>query len=185
MNTFINKVKEVSLHSDSLALKCLHVVLGSFFIALMSQIEIPIQPIPFTLQTFALFLMALALGSQKAFYATCLYLVEATIGFPVLAGGLSCPLWFLMPFAGYCFSFPIAAYIIGKASSGVLSNLKLLGYMAIGQGIIYAMGAAWLSVFVGLEGAFQWGVYPFVSFDLLKIAGAFTAYMAYFKLCKE
>ena len=37
----------------------MQIILGSLYIALLSQIQIPLQPVPVTLQTFAIFSLAL------------------------------------------------------------------------------------------------------------------------------
>ena len=91
----------------------LQVVLGSFFMAFLSQLTVPLNPIPMTLQTLAVFLLAMGMGGKKAALSILLYLGEASMGLPVLAGWKSNPLWFFNPSAGYLVGFPFAAFVVG------------------------------------------------------------------------
>ena len=82
-------------------------------IAVMAQISIPMPlGVPMTMQTFAITLAAVGLGSQLAI-ATLVYLLLGAVGVPVLAnfsGGID---KFVGPTGGFLISFPIMAYIIG------------------------------------------------------------------------
>src|SRR5690349_8423722 len=84
----------------------------TFGIALLvacSQVEVSVWPVPFTLQTLAIFLLGLLYTPKNAFNVVLSYLALATMGFPVLASGYINPLWILHPSAGYLFGFLIAA----------------------------------------------------------------------------
>lgn len=82
-----------------------HVILGSLFLTLGSQIEVLIGIVPVTMQTLAIFLLALFQGGQKAFLSTCLYLGLATVGLPVLSGWSVNPLWMVGSCGGYLVAF--------------------------------------------------------------------------------
>ena len=77
------------------------IVLGSLVLAGLSQIEVRIGLVPVTLQSLGVFLLALFQGKWKATLSICLYLVEASLGFRVLAGGRMNPLGILGPSGGY------------------------------------------------------------------------------------
>ena len=86
--------KSHSYFPHQLAITCAIALLGSIFLALMSQVcPLPFTPIPFTLQTLALFLLSGILGSAHALRSVICYLVQGTVGLPVFAGGLANPLW--------------------------------------------------------------------------------------------
>ncbi len=177
---------ETKIHIQSMTqsvergLDIITVFLGSLYIALLAQVEIPLVPIPVTLHTFAIFTLALFQGGQKALYSLLLYLLEATLGFPVFPGGYIDPFWIMGPSAGYCLGFPIAAYLIGKSIEHQGSGFKrriVLGLCA-GQAVIYLLGTAWLSLSLGWEQAWTVGLFPFLFFDFIKILTAFSIKMA-------
>lgn len=144
-------------------------VLGSLFIALASQISIPLpfSPVPLTGQTLSIMFLGVSLGSKQAFLATILYLAECMIGLPCLAGGASSPAAFFGPTAGYLFAMPLLAYIAGfaKASRSAFSNSLIL---MSGSTLLLAMGSAVLGLFVGFDKALALGFYPFLAGDALK-----------------
>ena len=80
-------------------------------IAVMAQISIPMPlGVPMTMQTFAITLAAVVLGSKLSAIASLVYLA---VGVPVLAnfsGGFD---KFVGPTGGFLISFPLMAYIIG------------------------------------------------------------------------
>ena len=83
-------------------------------IAVMAQISIPMPlGVPMTMQTFAITLAAVVLGSKLSAIASLVYLLLGAVGVPVLAnfsGGID---KFVGPTGGFLISFPIMAYIIG------------------------------------------------------------------------
>ena len=54
--------------------------------AVGAQVQIPHQPVPFTLQTFFVILGAAFLGSRNAAISQILYLAVGFLGAPVFAG---------------------------------------------------------------------------------------------------
>lgn len=168
-----NSTKSFSL-SQTYWRYALHVSLGSIFLALLAQVEIPLQPVPVTLHTFAIFLLALFQGSNKAALSTLLYLGEATLGLPVFPNVYSNPLWILHPTAGYCLSFPIAAYLIGKIVELQKnpSAIRMAFSILCGQLVIYLIGVSWLSYFVDWNQALTFGLYPFIPMAVLKLCAA-------------
>jgi biotin transport system substrate-specific component len=144
---------------------------GCGLIAVCSLIKIPFFPVPFTMQTFALFLIGLTQTPKQALSSTLTYLFCATIGLPVL-GGLSNPLWYLGKSGGYLIAFPLAAWLIAKIAE------KRPPWLAVsaGQLAILLIGFPWLIPFVGLKIAFTHGVLIFIGPSILK--GASAIYLA-------
>lgn len=97
--------------------------LWAAIIAVMAQISIPMPlGVPMTMQTFAITMVGVVLGSKKAGIATCIYVLLGAIGLPVfagLSGGLNCVVG---PTGGFILSFPIMAFIIGLGIEGRNKN---------------------------------------------------------------
>ena len=146
--------------------------------AVAAQIAIPIPPVPFTLQVLAVILSGLLLGSRYGALAQVVYVLVGAVGVPVFSefsGGLGA---ILGPTGGYLVSYPIAAAVAGLASGAARSGSRRralwVGFLwgCVGLAVIYAFGAAWLSVVTDLPfaAALAQGVLIFVPFDLIKVA---------------
>src|SRR5262245_22809922 len=62
-------------------------IIGTALLALSSKYQVPFWPVPMTLQTGVVALLAAAYGSQLGFATVLLYLVEGAAGLPVFAAG--------------------------------------------------------------------------------------------------
>lgn len=167
-----NDVLAVPRHKQRILVELGIAALGSCFLAIMSRFSIPlITPVPLTLQTLAVFILGGVLGGRRAAYSVIAYLVQGCFALPVLAGGIANPLWILGPQAGFLVSFVIAAFTIGKLveKRPHASIIYYAGILAVGQLIIFCLGMAWLSCYVGIAKAFLFGVVPFLSGAALKI----------------
>lgn len=69
--------------------------------------------VPITLQTFAVLLAGAVLGPVRGFLANGLYLLLGLVGLPVFAEHTSGAAVFTGPTAGYLYTFPLAALIVG------------------------------------------------------------------------
>jgi biotin transport system substrate-specific component len=164
------------------------VVLFSAFVALTAQVEIPLWPVPLTLQTLAVLFTGAVLGSRRGALALLLYLTEGALGLPVFAGGASGVGYMLGPTGGYLVGFVVAAGVVGRlAQRGWDRRLVWAAVaMVIGNVIIYACGVAWLAVFLGdLWGALVKGMLLFVVGDLIKIAVAALTLPGGWKLARR
>jgi biotin transport system substrate-specific component len=153
------------------------ILLGSLFLALMARISIPLpfSIVPLSMQPFAVAILAITLGSQRAPWAVACYLIEATMGFPVLAGGLANPLWLIGPKAGYLIGFFFAAYLIAKLLENKKRNQNLFkDWVCIlaGETVILSLGWLWLSYYIGFGTAFLTGVLPFIPGAFIKTFAA-------------
>ncbi len=61
-----------------------YIAIGTALISTLSQISLSIGPVPFTLQTLAIGLVACLYKPKEAITSVCLYLVLGAIGLPVL-----------------------------------------------------------------------------------------------------
>lgn len=88
--------------------------LFSAILAITAQISIPMPfGVPMTMQSFAVTLAGIVLGSRNGALSTLIYMLVGLIGLPVFAnfvGG-----WQVLagPTGGFILSFPIMAYLIG------------------------------------------------------------------------
>jgi biotin transport system substrate-specific component len=146
--------------------------------AVAAQISVPLFPVPFTLQVFAVILSGLLLGSRYGALSQAIYVLVGAVGVPVFAqfsGGLAV---ILGPTGGYLVSYPVAATVAGLAARAArdASRRRALWtsflWGCAGLAVIYAVGAIWLSVVteLPLAVALAQGVLIFVPFDLIKVA---------------
>lgn len=167
-------------------LRAIPVVLaGSAFIALSARVQIPMWPIPMTMQTFAVLLVALAFGARLAVVTVAAYLAQGALGLPVFAGGGGLP-YLAGPTAGYLYAFLAVALVIGHLGDRGWGRGLARAFAAtlVGTALIYAIGASWLAGYVGFDQAVALGVAPFVIGDLLKAALAALLVPAAWKLLR-
>ena len=148
---------------------------GSALITLCTQISLPLFPVPITLQTFAVFLIGLTYGWRLGGITVALYLLEGALGLPVFSGGKGGMIVFMGPTAGYLVGFLLAATACGWfAERGFdRSYFKLLVALLLGNVLLYVPGLLWLGTLIGWDKpVLEYGLYPFISGDLLKIAMA-------------
>jgi len=144
--------------------------LGVVLLSLAARAQVPFWPVPMTLQTLAVFAIALAYGSRLGAATLAAYLIAGALGVPVFArgGGL---VYFLGPTAGYLYGFLLAALVVGWLAERGWDRKTLLALVAlvIGNLIVYALGAGWLAVNIGIDKAWAGGVAPFLLGDAVKI----------------
>lgn len=153
------------------------VIGGCLFTALLAQVKIPLgfTPVPITGQTLAVLLVGATLGSWRGGAALLLYLVAGT-WLPFYAGGAS---GFVGSIAsgGYIVGFIPAAFAVGwLAERGWDRKPWILLAMLTGNIILYVPGLLWLATFAPAESRWattlEWGLYPFVLGDAIKLVVA-------------
>jgi len=148
-------------------------------IAVMAQITIPVQPVAFTMQTFAVFLAGLVLGAKRAAIAAALYLLLGAVGVPVFSafqGGFGI---LIGTHGGYLWSFPLVAFIVGYAADKVFRQkdapavkyVWLTAALALASLVNLSMGTLYLAFFlqIGIFAAFLSGMLPFLIPEALKV----------------
>ena len=145
-------------------------IIGSFLLAISSKVQIPLTPVPVTVQTLVLLVMSMFLGWRGALGATSLYLFQGAIGLPVFAHGGGFIILF-GPTGGYLFGFLIASLVVGYLAEKGWDKSVVLTFtsMTIGTLIIYLFGVIWLSYLKDLNTALVFGLLPFITPDILKI----------------
>ncbi len=170
-------------------------VLGSLYVAICAQIQVPMWPVPMTMQTFAVMTVGMAFGWRLGGATLLLYAAEGAAGLPVFAGLSGGPAVLMGPTAGYILpGFVAGAALVGwlaergwdrKVWTSVLAN-------AAGTALVFVPGVVWLATFYGAGGfpiegtgadsalgaAIATGVTPFLVGAALKIALASAAVRA-------
>ncbi|MBE0670773.1 MAG: biotin transporter BioY [Anaerolineales bacterium] len=151
------------------------ILAGSWLVAFFAQLEIPMQPVPITGQTFAVLLVGALLGSKRGAAAMIAYIAQGGLGLPFFAGGASGFGILTGATAGYLLGFIGAAYAVGwLAEKGLERSVRtsILPFL-VGTVIIYVFGVAWLSIVLGsLSKAIQFGLLPFLFGDVIKLMAA-------------
>lgn len=160
------------------------VLAGVALMTLCAKVQVPFWPVPVTLQTLALPLIAAAFGSRLGAAAILAYLAAGFAGLPVFANtppAVPGPLYFMGPTGGYLIAYPIAAFLIGWVAERPAGRnpFVLFAGMVAGGIIVFALGFAWLAfaaqlssgaIGLGIEKAWLGGVVPFLLADLVKAA---------------
>ena len=150
---------------------------GAALIAMCSWISVPMT-IPFTMQTFAVCLVSALLGLRRGMWAVVCYLLLGAAGVPVFAGFTGGVGILLGTTGGYLVGFLFTALIVGLAVDKLGRSLPvLIGSMAVGILVCYAIGTVWFMLvyarrtgFISLGTALSWCVLPYLLPDAVKIA---------------
>ncbi len=144
---------------------------GVFLLSAASQIEVPLHPVPITLQTVAVMLIGLTYKPKHAVATLLSWLGLAACGAPVLAGFSGGLVKFVGPTAGYMFGFVVAVYGMATLKEKLsLNNWKSdVCLTALGTLTLFIFGVAWLSYLMGsFSAAFYAGVVPFILPGIVK-----------------
>jgi biotin transport system substrate-specific component len=167
----------VSRHSNGVRQVAL-ILGGTAVLAASSYVSIPMQPVPVSLQTFAVLVVGALYGWRLGGLTVLAWLLEAALGMPVLAGGAGGLAPFFGPTAGYLLAFPLAAMLMGwlAARGGDGAHpLRAFWAMLLCTTLILLMGGTWLGAMIGAAKGWQLGVLPFLVGDVVKSAlGAAT-----------
>ena len=149
---------------------------GSALIAVSAKLQVPMVPVPMTMQTLVILVIGMACGWRVGGLTLLLYLAEGAVGLPVFAGtperGLGLT-YMVGSTGGYLLGFLLAALVVGLlAEAGWDRTVPLAAAaMLIGNVVIYVPGLLWLGTVAGWDNPIlQWGLTPFIAGDLVKLA---------------
>lgn len=151
--------------------KVFAVAIGISLLTASSYIEVPMYPVPMTMQTSAVLLIAALYGLHLGVATIFSWLFLACLGAPLLAGGSGGPAAFVGPTAGYLAGFLVATCVVGWLSDRGWNGMKphlALTAMVLGGVIIFSLGWSWLASIIGAQTAWTVGVLPFILGDLVK-----------------
>lgn len=166
------------MHSKT-SLRTVDIAYIGLFVAIMavcSWISIP-AAVPFTLQTFAVFISVGLLGGKRGTIAVAAYIIAGAVGLPVFAGFMGGFGALLGQSGGYIIGFFFSALIMWGITAKFGEKTWILGLsMILGLITCYAFGTAWFMLVymastgtVGLITVLGWCVFPFIIPDLCKI----------------
>ena len=161
-----------------------HIVYTGIFavlLAICSWIALPTM-IPFTLQTFGVFLTLLLLGGRQGTIAIAIYLLLGIVGIPVFSNFAAGAGYLLGNTGGYAMGFLLIGliYRLFEKISGQKTIFKSISLL-LGLIICYAFGTLWfllISMNAGSSYSFMtvlsMCVLPFILPDLCKLFFAFA-----------
>ena len=146
--------------------------------AIGARVEIPHQPVPYTLQTLVVLLAGAILGARNGGISQVMYLAAGVLGAPVFSGGSFGIAKLLGPTGGYLMSFPIAAAVVGYLLQGRRSLILSTVSMIAGLFAIFSAGTIQLYavLFQDWSEAFKAGFLIFSWWDGIKLAAAVAIY---------
>ena len=158
-----------------------YVALFAVLMAVCAWISVP-AAVPFTLQTFAVFLSVGVLGGRKGTVAVVVYILMGAVGMPVFSnftGGLGV---LFQTTGGYILGFLFTALIMwGMESIWGRKPWLRIASMLLGLIACYAFGTIWFVLLythstgtIGFGAALLWCVVPYIIPDLIKMALALT-----------
>lgn len=158
------------------------VVVSTLILAIAAKIRVPFFPVPMTMQTLAVALIAAGFGWRIGVATVALYLMEGVAGMPVFSGNSAGAAYLMGPTGGFLLAMLPMAFVIGWAADKGLSRktLPLFLTMLVADALLFAVGYLWLASIganaVWLDqsnvfgSAFAKAVQPFIYGDLFKMA---------------
>jgi biotin transport system substrate-specific component len=179
MNVSGNVVSNPLVRSEQSVLsQTMWVVLFAAATAVGARVEIPHEPVPYTLQTLFVLLSGAFLGARNGALSQVLYLGIGVLGAPVFSLGGFGIARLLGPTGGYLLAFPVAAAVVGYLIQFRRTLLWSFVSMAAGLAIIFVCGTVQLYavVFRDWIAAFNAGFLIFSWWDVLKLSAAAMTY---------
>ena len=161
------------LRRQSSATRIVVLLLGILALTASSWLNVPMIPVPMTLQTLAVMLVGALYGWRLGVLTILVWLALGALGLPVLAGGTGGIARFLGPTGGYLLAFPFAGALTGwLAERGWNGERMALAFaaMLIAHALCLLLGGAWLATTLGMQKAVAVGVVPFVPGAVVKSA---------------
>jgi biotin transport system substrate-specific component len=176
MNAIANLVQPgaayvpLRLAGRPLALKAVVLVLGVAFLTASSYVQVPMYPVPMTMQTFAVLAVGAFCGWRLGLATIIAWLALAMLNIPVLSEGKVGLAVFMGTTGGYLAAFPLMAIFIGwMAERGWTSRVVPAFLTLLAADVFcFVLGVTWLGTIVGFDKAIEYGLVPFALGDLVK-----------------
>lgn len=151
----------------------IYIAIGAALIASLSQISLAIGPVPFTLQTLAVALIASLFKPKEALASVAVYLLLGAIGLPVFAGfsgGIQALV--ASPTSGFLWGFLLYAGLTASLTKPTSHPLHVILANIIGDAACFVLG---ILVFKLISQAswtdtITWTTLPFLLPECFKIA---------------
>ncbi|MBW7572888.1 biotin transporter BioY [Caproiciproducens faecalis] len=162
-------------------MKTKQLTLTALFTALtivFAQLILPLSftPVPLSLSLLPVYLSGAILPKRHAVYSQLVYLLIGAAGLPVFAGFRGGPGVLFGPTGGFLIAYPMMAFL----TAWVLEILQKKTLLSCIPAMLAALTACYLcgSVFYMFVGHVSWlkslsvTVFPFIAFDLMKVAAS-------------
>lgn len=158
-----------------------YIAVFAVIMAICSWISIP-AAVPFTLQTFGVFIAVGVLGGKRGSLSVLVFILLGAIGIPVFAnfsGGIGV---LAGPTGGYIIGFLFSALLMWAMEKlpGKKTVMQIVSMIA-GLIVCYAFGTVWFVIVygrmngpIGFTAALASCVVPFIIPDIIKIALAYV-----------
>ena len=158
-----------------------YIAVFAVIMAICSWISIP-AAVPFTLQTFGVFIAVGVLGGKRGSLSVLVFILLGAIGIPVFAnfsGGIGV---LAGPTGGYIIGFLFSALLMWAMEKlpGKKSVMQIVSMIA-GLIVCYAFGTVWFVIVygrmngpIGFTAALVSCVVPFIIPDIIKISLAYV-----------
>ncbi|MGB2869294.1 MAG: biotin transporter BioY [Bacteroidota bacterium] len=164
----------LSLTNDRATAQTFWILTFAILTTIGAQVEIPHNPVPFTLQTFFVLLAGAVLGRRNGFLSMVSYLALGALGMPVFSGAGFGMAKLLGPTGGYLLAFPICAFVVGALTSFRSNFSWILFSMVVGLLVVFLFGTLQLNAvyFHDWKSSFSAGFLIFSWWDVLKLVAA-------------
>lgn len=151
--------------------RLIKIALMAAILSVLSQISIPVGPVPITLQSLGVFFSGFILGPVDGMLSVIVYILLGSAGVPVFSGGKGGLNVLLGPTGGYLIGFIPSALLCGyfAVKNKGLGQLFAAGLISIL--LIYSIGVPYLSIIanIPLDRAIKVGALPFIIPDVIKV----------------
>jgi biotin transport system substrate-specific component len=156
---------------NSLSKQALLILFGVLLLAIVSQLSVPLRPVPLTFQSTTVILIGMAYGARQGSYVVMSYLLAGICGLPVFAHFSSGITEFYGPTSGYLLGFLPAAWFSGYLAQKGFGKNVVSSFVAalLGDCIIFALGLICLAAAIGIQSAIAVGLLPFLLSEPIKL----------------
>ncbi len=147
---------------ESVQIFCAVVLLS---LAAQIAIPLPFTPVPMTLQTAALWVIAASMSTRAAVTSVALYVGLGAAGLPVFALGGAGLAVFFGPRGAFLLGYGVAVWVASKLLKKTPAMIALIGANLS----LYVVAIPLIAIFFGFKSAFLLGMLPFLAGDLFKV----------------
>lgn len=161
-----------------LAKQAVLVVVGVLALAVLAKIKIPMWPVAISMGTFAVLTIGVAYGPKLGLTTIAAYMLVGLAGYDVFQSSSAESYgWAYMvgSTGGYLVGYVLAIAVMGWAARAGWDRTwgKMALAMVAANAVIYIPGVLWLGQLFGWDQPIlQWGLWPFLIGDALKLLAA-------------